>query len=107
MEKSEIMTTHKLHFGTSKYLNCEKNQKLKLWEKKSQPLKNVKKNNCDKTKKSNGGKNRNNLNFDINKKIKFWQHIKTQIATKLNSSCDKTENLKLQQELRSNKTKKW
>ena len=55
--------------------NCDKTQKLKLWQNsKSKMVTKLK-----------------NFNGDKTQKLKLWHNLSTQIVTKLkNSSCDKT-----------------
>ena len=68
--------------------NCDKTQKLKLWQNsntqivtkvensETEIVTKLKNSNCDKT-----------------QKLKFWQNSKTQIVTKLkNSNCEQTKN---------------
>ena len=74
--KIKIVTKLKKMVTTLKTWNCEKSQKIKLWQNsKTRIMTKLKKLNCDKT-----------------QKLKLWQNSKTQIVTKLkNSNCDKTK----------------
>ena len=69
--------------------NCDKTQKLKLWQNsKTWIVTKLKKSNCDK-----------------NQKLKWGQNSKTEFATKLkNWNCDQTQKLKLQQYQNCKKT---
>ena len=75
--------------------NCDKTQKLKLWEKKK--VQNV---NCQ-TKTKIVSKLENS-NCDKSQKLKLWQNSTTQIVTKPKKiNCDKTK-----KKSNSDKTKK-
>ena len=73
------------------YSNCNKTQKVKLWQ-------NFKKNHV--VIKLNLWQKLNCDNTQIVTKLKLWQKSKTQILTKLkNSNCYKTQILKLWQNI--------